>query len=276
MTIASEIEDLATNLTSAKNMVTAKGGTVGDTGLAGLAGEIATIPTGGVQEEWGHIVYKDSNDEHTVVIATEDEYLSLASNDNTKTVTINNNTFQLIDILEVHLGVHASYAPNYFLYRLSNLRAITGVDNLIYVGNDILEYSLNFSTELNFSRLVICGNYFLANNNSFNGVVLIPEIATIGSDFMRDDTAFSQTLTLSSHLKTIGTNFLYKCNNFTNLVCNDSVTSFPTNNNMLATTNNSAPMYTTGITLTGTHASAWKTAYPDKDTSPYRKLILGS
>lgn len=47
MSIASEIQDLNTNLTAAKNAVTAKGGTVGDTGLAGLAVEIASIPSGG-------------------------------------------------------------------------------------------------------------------------------------------------------------------------------------------------------------------------------------
>lgn len=47
MSIASEIQSLGTNLTAAKNAVTTKGGTVGDTGLAGLASEIATIPSGG-------------------------------------------------------------------------------------------------------------------------------------------------------------------------------------------------------------------------------------
>lgn len=44
MSIATEITALNTNLTAAKNAVTAKGGTVGDTGLAGLATEIASIP----------------------------------------------------------------------------------------------------------------------------------------------------------------------------------------------------------------------------------------
>jgi hypothetical protein len=53
MTIASEITDLHTNLTAAKNAVTAKGGTVGDTGLAGLAAEITTIPAGGGGNEPG-------------------------------------------------------------------------------------------------------------------------------------------------------------------------------------------------------------------------------
>lgn len=47
MSVASEITALGTNLQNAKSAVTAKGGTVGDTGLAGLASEIATIPSGG-------------------------------------------------------------------------------------------------------------------------------------------------------------------------------------------------------------------------------------
>lgn len=58
MSIASEIADLNTNLQAAKNAVTAKGGTVGDTGLAGLAAEIGTIPNEGGSSEpssGGHI-----------------------------------------------------------------------------------------------------------------------------------------------------------------------------------------------------------------------------
>lgn len=47
MSIASELTAAQTNLQNAKDAVTAKGGAVGDTGLAGLASEIATIPSGG-------------------------------------------------------------------------------------------------------------------------------------------------------------------------------------------------------------------------------------
>lgn len=50
MSIATEITALNTNLTAAKNAVTAKGGTIGNTGLAGLASEIAGIPGGGSSE----------------------------------------------------------------------------------------------------------------------------------------------------------------------------------------------------------------------------------
>lgn len=54
MSIASEIEALSTNLQAAKTAVTTAGGTVGDTGLAGLATEIASIPTGGGGTLYGY------------------------------------------------------------------------------------------------------------------------------------------------------------------------------------------------------------------------------
>lgn len=50
MSIASEIIDLRNNLSNAKTAVVSKGGTVGDTGLAGLASEIESIPTGETPE----------------------------------------------------------------------------------------------------------------------------------------------------------------------------------------------------------------------------------
>lgn len=50
MSITTEIQALNTNLTAAKGAVEAKGGTIGNTGLAGLASEIAGIPSGGSSE----------------------------------------------------------------------------------------------------------------------------------------------------------------------------------------------------------------------------------
>lgn len=58
MSIATEITALNTNLAAAKNAVTTKGGTTGDTGLAGLATEIASIPSGGASmPPYGQIEY---------------------------------------------------------------------------------------------------------------------------------------------------------------------------------------------------------------------------
>ena len=62
MSIGSEIQDLQTNLQAAKTAVTTKGGTVGNTGLAGLASEIASIPSGGSPSDetaYGVVYYND-------------------------------------------------------------------------------------------------------------------------------------------------------------------------------------------------------------------------
>lgn len=57
MSIASEIIDLNTNLANAKNAVVAKGGSVTDSGLAGLSSEIAGIPSGGASDDNYHAFY---------------------------------------------------------------------------------------------------------------------------------------------------------------------------------------------------------------------------
>ena len=69
MTIASEIQDLQTNLQAAKSAVTTKGGTVTDSGLAGLATEIASIPSGGGESdpEFGEVVLYGYTVSETVI-----------------------------------------------------------------------------------------------------------------------------------------------------------------------------------------------------------------
>ena len=277
MSIATEITALNTNLTAAKNAVVTKGGTVGDTGLAGLENEILSIPSGG-GGTWGTVTYVDSNNvEHTVTIQSEDEYFSLGhSGSNVYSLTIDNVTFSNTDIIRVDLGNYAEYAPSYFLNNCQNLTTLTGVENLLATSDNFLKQCSKLNCELNFSKLWIAGDYFMPQCSSFNSIISIPKVHNIGRNFMERCTSFAQTLTLGSQLQRLyvgTTQFMWRCDNFTSLVCNCSV--YPTDNNSLSTNNSSATMYTTGITLTGTYASDWKTALPDRTSSPYRKLILG-
>ncbi len=71
MSIASEITALNTNLQAAKNAVVAKGGTVGDTGLAGLASEIGTISGGGEEyvAPYGNLEYDGESRDWVVLNA---------------------------------------------------------------------------------------------------------------------------------------------------------------------------------------------------------------
>lgn len=277
MSIATEITALNTNLAAAKAAVVAKGGTTGDTGLAGLASEIATIPTGSTVG-WGSLTYVDTNNiEHEVTIQNEDEYLSLG-NANDPVVTIGGASFNLRKITVVNLGVRAAYAPSNFLYNCNKLREITGVENLIYVEDSFLFNCSELNCNLYFDELIHAGGSFLYHCSKFNGNITIPKIRNIGSSFMNSCSDFDKTLTIPDNFPSThpGTSyFMYNCKKFTNLVCNSSVV-FASGNNSLSTNDSSAVMYTTGITLTGTYASAWKSALPDRNSSPYRKLILGS
>lgn len=278
MSIATEITALDTNLNAAKEAVEAKGGTVGDTGLAGLAAEIATIPSGSTVG-WGTLTYIDSNNiEHEVTIQNEDEYLSLG-NANDPVVTIGGASFNLRSITVVNLGVRAAYAPANFLYNCNKLREITGVENLIYVEDSFLFNCSELNCNLYFDELIHAGGSFLYHCSKFNGNITIPKIRYIGSSFMNTCSSFDKTLTIPDNFSSTqagtATYFMYNCKNFTNLICNSGVV-FAGGNNSLSTNDNSAPMYSTGITLTGTCANAWKSALADRDTSPYRKLIVGS
>lgn len=277
MSIASEITDLNNNLSAAKNAVVAKGGTIGDTGLAGLANEIATIPSGS-PVGWGSITYLDANNvEQTVTIQNEDEYLSLG-NANNPVVTIGGASFNLRSITVVNLGVRAAYSPSNFLYYCNKLREITGVENLIYVEDSFLFNCTELNCNLYFDELIHAGGSFLYRCSKFNGNITIPKIRYIGSSFMNTCSSFDKTLTIPDNFPSTqagtATYFMYNCKNFTNLVCNSSVV-FAAGNQSLSTNDSSASMYVNGVTLTGTYASNWKSALADRTSSPYRKLILG-
>lgn len=85
-------------------------------------------------------------------------------------------------------------------------------------------------------------------------------------------------LTIPVGVTAIGANFMYNCKKVTALVVNSpsSNSALTSSNNSLATNDNTAPMYTTGVTVTGSQAARWKNRLSDRSSSPYRKLILGT
>lgn len=104
MSIASELADLQTNLEAAQSAIEAAGGTVGDTGLAGLSTAIESIPSGGglPTPEWGRLtclkwstdwgmeidnpVYEATFDKDTFLAFIEEHPLD-PSYDNTVTIS---------------------------------------------------------------------------------------------------------------------------------------------------------------------------------------------
>ena len=278
MTIASEITALQNNLASAKAAVTAKGGTVGDTGLAGLASEIATIPSGG-SVSWGTVIYDNGSGETEGTIQNANEFMSLCHDGNGSAIaTINNVSVPFNNIKEVELTSIIYCLPDHFLRNAGTLRKLSGTSGVIAIGNYCLAGS-GIRNDLDFENTVSIGDCFLNSCSSFNNNLKLSKLEKIGGNFMQLASSFAQQLTLPSTLTTVGSNFMYRCNNFVGpLVCNapSSDSGLYSNNYSLGSNSSSAKCYTTGITLTGTYASVWKNRYPDRTSQPYRKLILGS
>lgn len=309
MTIASEIIDLQTNLAAAKAAVTTKGGTVGDTGLAGLASEIATIPSGGSLANYGSITYLDANNvEQTLTLATEDDYLELTVGQaSTIEIEVNGVTMTKGDITGVVIADGVQYIPNNFCNGCSNLTTATipssvhiigenvflscnittaslDLQNVHQIGGGFLQYSSNFDSSISLPKVREIGNGFLMNCSSFNSSLIINDSCeVIGSSFLRNCTAFAQSFSIPSGLSmnvgltNPGDRFMQECKNFVGpLVCNCPTTSMAITSNVLSTNDATAPLYATGVTLTGTYANDWKTTFQDRDSSPYRKLIVGA
>jgi hypothetical protein len=306
MSIASEITALNTNLSAAKTAVTTKGGTVGDTGLAGLADEIATIPTGGSLENYGTITYLDGNNvEQTLTLANEDDFIELCIGDANTVLNINNTSVVKNKITSVTVADGVQYLPNNFCRECGSLTSVNLPSSIHYMGDYVFNSCITLNAPLTLTNVKYIGDYFLISANTYNQPISLPNIDVIGAYFLNSCSAFNSSITLNDNMKSIGqrfmescsnfaqplsipsgleipigSRFMYNCNSFTGpLACNSSLTPTATGsalNQILSTTNNSASMYTTGITLTGTYASDLKTTLPDRDSSPYRKLIIGS
>ena len=129
------------------------------------------------------------------------------------------------------------------------------------------------------------GNTFLANTyntagsqkNEFNSALTFEQgsaITTIGQSFLAG-TKFNQPLELPQTLTSIGTAFLFDAINMVSPVDVGSLaeTVAAAGNNTFATPRNTADSYTQGIPIKGANRAAWIARFPDRTSSPYRKLL---
>ena len=154
---------------------------------------------------------------------------------------------------------------------------LTLPSSLTSIGNFFMVSCTAFNQSLTIpSSVTSIGGSFLAGCTAFNQPLTIPNsVTSIGANFMDSCSSFNQSLTLPSSLTSIGTYFLYNCNSMTNTVNVGSLaaTIATSSNRSFATTSSSAACYTTGITIAGANASAWISRFPNRTSSPYRKLI---
>lgn len=262
---------------------------------------------GGTLDNYGTVTYLDNGVEKTVTIANEDDFYELSVGGAGAPIHINGTVVNKNDIIGVTVADGVQYLPDSFCYACNYLETITLPDTIHYIGYNVFSYT-KINSQITLTNVKSIGANFLQGNTSFNQPLNMPNIEYIGSNFLQACGNFNSSITLNDRLRVIDNNFMYGCTKFAQsftipaglenldptanpssgfmrncqeftgpLVCNGPVSAIiPTDNNTLSTTSSSAAMYTTGVTLTGTYAQAWKNALSDRTSSPYRKLIVGS
>lgn len=157
-------------------------------------------------------------------------------------------------------------------------------DYVTTIGNNFICSRWNnpprhFDSPITLTRVTSVGESFLAWNDTFNSPIDLGVLQSVGTAFMINMTAFDKDLTLPSTLAVDGTkdSFMYGFESMTHTITIEA--PFPSNFNpsydeWWLTVNTAGTAYTSGLKITGTYAQDWKTALPDRTSSPYRKLVV--
>lgn len=163
-----------------------------------------------------------------------------------------------------------------FPSRMNGLNsAVTFSEGLVEIGYGCFYMCSAFNKPISLpSTIEKIDSAFLYNSAVFNSTLNLGSVKTIGNDFMSGCRAFNQDLTIPSTVTTISyANFMFNCNAMTSTVTVNTGFTPSSNNYAMATQTATAACYTTGIKVGGTNGAAWRTAWPNKTTSPYRKLL---
>lgn len=163
-----------------------------------------------------------------------------------------------------------------FPSRMNGLNsAVTFSEGLVEIGYGCFYMCSAFNKPISLpSTLEKIDSAFLYNSAVFNSTLNLGSVKTIGNDFMSGCRAFNQNITIPSTVTTISyANFMFNCNAMTSTVTVNTSFTPSSNNYAMATQSSSAACYTTGIKVGGTNGAAWRTAWPNKTSVPYRKLL---
>lgn len=144
------------------------------------------------------------------------------------------------------------------------------IGNQFFMGNQL------FNQPLTIPQANI-GNYFLNGCTAFNSTLTITNMSgNIGSGFMSGCTSFNQDLAIPSNVASIGGDFMINCNSMVSTVDFGSMpaTRMASSNTTFATYTRGSAYYQTGVTITGDDVASIKAKFPNRTSSPYRKIVV--
>lgn len=155
--------------------------------------------------------------------------------------------------------------------------------NMTRIPSNVLRECFAFDSELSLPNTITSiGEYFLSGYGTrdeematYNRpITFIGKATTIAYGFMQFNKCFNQDVTLPSCLVSPAPAFMRDMKKMTSTItvnCNPS--QFNNNNYFLSTNNPQDDMYVQGVKIAGPYATAFVTRFPNRTTSPYRKLV---
>ena len=267
---------------------------------------------GHVDYGYGSVEYYTDSSHTTKTIGklrSTSEVNSLAGSTSSWTATVDGQSVSNSDIISVELNRKVSTVPTYFL---SGCTSLNNVDihfaNILNLGDYFLSGCSNFNGTIVLPyKLLNIGDQFLQGCSAFNQVLSFPEsVRSIGDNFLSNCSSYNKALALPGSLVSIGRWFLYQCRSFNqNLSLPSSLISIGTafismnipesgkgamtgtidvgslpatiiasSNFSFACISSSAPMYTTGITISGSTRADWMTKFPNGNNSGLRRKLV--
>lgn len=181
-------------------------------------------------------------------------------------------------ITRAYVGTSITSLPAKFLMACERMTYIYCGDNVATIGDYALSRCSYLNCPITLPKVASIGKQFLYFDTRLNGEIYMPAVKTIGDQFLSSCLAFNQPMYLPASITAIGSGPFNSMRDMVSTItieCPATVvaTSGSSDNNVLSAYGQNTPAYITGITLTGTYASAWHTRFPDR-TSPYRKTIV--
>lgn len=242
--------------------------------LPEAVGTIATMPQGD-GTLWGTLyttAYPNG-----IVLNSKADYDALSGGTGSSTnhnFSVNGLSINAGTITKFSFGSACAYTRDSFLTYCTALTSLEHTEVLLDVGDNFLFMCTSFNSPLDLSNVTKIGKSFLYGLRNFNSELKMPKVVEIGTNFMQGCSSFTQQLVFPASLSSIGIAFMYGMDNFVGPLIINTAASSPTDNSTLASGWNDRPAYVQGVTITGIGAPGWRAALPDRNSNPYRKLIL--
>lgn len=162
----------------------------------------------------------------------------------------------------------------------ANIKEVTLFSSVTSLPDNFLYYCTSLEKlDISKTKITTIGNYFAALCYELSSELTLPSTLTsIGGAFLSGCTSFNHALAIPSEVTSIGYNFLSRCSNLISpvnigslsetVILADTSASFS-----FSMTSDQDAAYISGIPIAGSNRAAWISRFPNRSTSPYRKLV---